>query len=82
LQGETDKACQELRQSIKGLGESVEAHYHIGQAEASAGNKDWARNHFEAAVRLADKQKKEGKLTPAADRAAADSQTALKALGQ
>ena len=82
LQGDTDDACRELRQSIKSLNGSVEAHYHTGRAEAAAGNKDWARNHYEAALQLAEKNKSDGVRNPAEQRAAADSQAALEALGK
>jgi tetratricopeptide (TPR) repeat protein len=82
LQGQKDKACEELRRAVKGLPDSPEAHYHTAMAESDSGNNELARYHLEAAVQLADKLKRDGKNSPETDRALAQAQNALKSHGQ
>jgi len=54
LQGRNDEACTELRRAVKGLPNSPEVHYHLGMAEARAGNTSLARWHLGAAVSLGE----------------------------
>ena len=83
LQGRHDEAVSELRRAIKGLPDSLEIHYHLGQAEAAAGQKEMASWHFAAAVSLADKLKAEGTgLAASAAEAARLAREALAKMGQ
>jgi predicted Zn-dependent protease len=60
LQGRNDVALAELRRAVRGLPDSPDIHYHLGEAEAAAGSKDLARWHFAAAVSLAETLKARG----------------------
>jgi len=64
LHGRNDDACLELRRAVKGLPDSPEVHYHLGMAEAKAGNKTPARWHLEAAVNLGENLKSQGRDVP------------------
>jgi len=61
LRGETNKALPELRLAVRGLPDSPEVHYHLGLAEADAGNTELARWHLSAAVGLGEKIKALGR---------------------
>ncbi len=75
LLGRSEEACSDLRQAVKGQPQSPEAHYHVGMAEAAAGNKDLARGHWAAAVALAEQSSKN--LSPAAEKAGQQAQAQL-----
>lgn len=50
LLGKGDQARADIREAIKGLTESPDAHYHLGLVESDAGDLEMARWHFEASV--------------------------------
>lgn len=60
LQGRKEEAVAALRRAIRGLPDSPEVHFHLGQAEAAAGHADMARWHLTAAVNLVERQKADG----------------------
>lgn len=69
LQGRNDDALNMLRIAVKGMPNSAEVHYHVGLAEAAAGNRGFGRMHLAAAVRI-------GKELRAADEKLRPSETA------
>ncbi|HUS92702.1 MAG TPA: tetratricopeptide repeat protein [Phycisphaerae bacterium] len=71
LQGRTEDACRLLRQAVKGQPNSPEVHYHVGWAEAKAGNNALARMHMEAAIRIGQEQQADKKPLPPAEAEAA-----------
>jgi tetratricopeptide (TPR) repeat protein len=72
LQGRNDEALQSLRRAVKGLPDSPEVHFHLGQAEMAAKNADFARWHLQAAVALSDKLKADGATLSTSALAAAE----------
>jgi len=69
--GKRTVAVQELRSAIKGLGNSVDVHSHLGAVERDEGNTALARWHFQAAVEIAQKLEGENRLSAGAKAAAA-----------
>lgn len=69
LQGRNDEALNMLRIAVKGMSNSAEVHYHVGLAEAAAGNRGLGRMHLAAAMRI-------GKELRAADAKLRPSETA------
>ena len=69
LQGRTDDALNMLRIASKSMPTSAEVHYHVGLAEATAGNRGLGRMHLAEAVRI-------GKELRAADAKLRPSETA------
>ncbi|MCX5675500.1 MAG: tetratricopeptide repeat protein, partial [Planctomycetota bacterium] len=83
LQGRIDESLPALRRAVKGIPDSPEVHFHLGQAEAKANHADFARWHLAAAVALVEKLKAGGGSPSAAALDAADrARKALAALEQ
>ena len=72
LQGRNDEALQSLHRAVKGLPDSPEVHFHLGQAEMAAKQADFARWHLQAAVALSDKLKADGETLSTSTLAAAE----------
>jgi len=82
LLGKGDQARADIRQAIKGLTESPDAHYHLGLVEADIGDVEMARWHYEAAVGSCKGIVDRGAAPTVAERNAADlAAKALTALG-
>lgn len=73
LMGRYETAARDLRLAVRALPNSVQAHSHLGQAEAVLGNTDMARWHLEAARTLYEAMKKkpdaESEITQAYEQA-------------
>lgn len=83
LQGRIDESLSALRRAVKGIPDSPEVHFHLGQAEAKANHADFARWHLAATVALVEKLKASGGSPSAAALDAADrARKALAALEQ
>jgi tetratricopeptide (TPR) repeat protein len=83
LQGRNDDALIELRRAVKGLPNSPEVHYHLGTAEAKAGNRMLARQHLEAAVSLGEHMaSQEQEISAAVHKAIRLAKEALAKLGE
>lgn len=81
LQGDHQQAALELRSAVKGLPDSAEVHYHLGEVEAALGNEQLAQWHLAAAVRAGEKLRSESKtLSPAVGEATRRAREALAAL--
>lgn len=72
LLGRKDAALADLRQAIRGLRFSPDAHYHLAVVEADAGNTEMARWHFQASVNSRDAIKAKGRTPTKPEEKAAD----------
>lgn len=61
LMGEHQQAVALLRQSIRGMTDSPQAHYHVAEAEKARGMDQVAKWHYQAAVDLGKKAKAENR---------------------
>jgi predicted Zn-dependent protease len=83
LQGHNEEALGALCQAVKGLPDSPEVHFHLGQAEARANHTEFARWHLTAAIRLVEKLQADGTTLSASALEAADgARKALASMGQ
>lgn len=83
LQGRDAEALLELRRAVKGMPDSPEAHYHLGEVEAVAGRRDLAQWHLAAAANIADRFAMENRdLPPAAQKAVRLAREGLARLAQ
>ncbi|MFP4105649.1 MAG: tetratricopeptide repeat protein [Phycisphaerae bacterium] len=73
LTGQNADALKNLRQVIKALPHSPEVHYHLGKAEARAGNDDLARWHLSAAVQYGSQAADKGHSIPDCQKKAVES---------
>jgi len=71
LLGRGDEARADIRQAIKGLTQSPDAHYHLGLVESQIGDVEMARWHFEAAVSSCRAIEDRGATPTVAERTAA-----------
>jgi tetratricopeptide (TPR) repeat protein len=78
LQGEDAKALSLLRRAVKGLPDSPDVHYHLGQVEAGKGDPTLAQWHLTAAVDLGNHLKASGE--PISETTAAAVELAKQAL--
>ena len=83
LQGQDTDALLELRRAVKGMPDSPEAHYHLGEVEAAAGHRELALWHLAAAVNVGDRFAMENRdLAPPAQKAVRLARESLAKLGQ
>jgi tetratricopeptide (TPR) repeat protein len=78
LQGDYTESRKQLRRAVKGLPQIPEVHYHLGMAEAGAGNDRLARWHLAAAVYHGERtMAKGGRLSPSTQEAVEAARAAL-----
>jgi len=83
LRGDDARALRLLREAVKGLPDSIEAHAHLGIVEAASGNKPLASWHLTSAVKNAERLKARGEnLGPEQLQGLQLAQKALSELGQ
>ncbi len=70
LLGQNDQARSLARQAIKGMSNSIQAHYHLGVIELSTGDADLGRMHLKAAIGFAEAAKTNGERLSPSDSAA------------
>jgi tetratricopeptide (TPR) repeat protein len=70
LQGRDGEALLELHRAVKGMPDSPEAHYHLGEVEAVAGHTELARWHLAAAANIGDRFALENRNLPPASQKA------------